>query len=306
MDTSAPKMEARATTVHTPRVGPVRPLPAPPGAEDPFRLGFRECMTTTPDGREVLEQVPLTAEDLLYPQEGDHVAQGFPHFSFLHPQADAMRRYLEKRPGIVVSSDVMLVLRHDGKTCAPDVAVIAGHFDTSEIDSGINLRAVGGRLCFAFEAISTSAKEIEEKDLKKNQQRYAKEGVEEYFTVYPQPGRKVSNLVGRRLGPSRQYAEIVPDAQGRVVSKTLDLFFSIDAETQELVVVDATSGERLRISDEEEAARAEAERRLAEETAARQKAETDLEEESQARLQALAEVERLKAQLRQIRDGDDG
>ncbi|MCP4663743.1 MAG: hypothetical protein GY856_50815, partial [bacterium] len=69
MDTSAPKMEARATTVHAPRV--VRQRPASPGAEEPFRLGFRERTTTTPDGREVLEQ------------------------------AEAMRRYLEKRPGIV-------------------------------------------------------------------------------------------------------------------------------------------------------------------------------------------------------------
>ncbi|MCP4662102.1 MAG: translation initiation factor 2, partial [bacterium] len=42
------------------------------------------------------------------------------------------------------------------------------------------------------------------------------------------------------------------------------------------------------------------------ETAARQKAETDLEQESQARLQAVAEVERLKAQLRQIQAGGDG
>ncbi|MCP4661532.1 MAG: hypothetical protein GY856_39525, partial [bacterium] len=98
MDTSAPKMEARATTVHAPRVGAVRQRPAPPGARDPFRLGFRERRVTTPDGCHVFAQIPLTAEDLVYPQEGDHVTQGMPHFSFLHPQADTMRRYLEKRP----------------------------------------------------------------------------------------------------------------------------------------------------------------------------------------------------------------
>ncbi len=72
------------------------------------------------------------------------------------------------------------------------------------------------------------------------------------------------------------------------------------------VAVDAATGERLRISDEEEAARLAAERRLAEETAARRSAEADRERESQARLQALAEVERLKAQLRQLRDGAGG
>jgi hypothetical protein len=97
MDTSAPKMEARASTVDAPQASRSRRRPTSPGAKDPFRLGFRWRRVSTPDGRDDLVQVPLTAEDLVYPQEGDHVAQGLPHFSFLHPQADAMRRHLEKR-----------------------------------------------------------------------------------------------------------------------------------------------------------------------------------------------------------------
>ena len=87
MDTSASKMEARATDA--PRTGQVRQRPASPGAKDPFRLGYRWRRITAPDGREDLEQVPLTAEDLVSPQEGDQVSQGLPHFSFLLPQADA-------------------------------------------------------------------------------------------------------------------------------------------------------------------------------------------------------------------------
>ena len=202
MDTSPSKMEARFPTVDAPRAARGRQRPASSGAKNPFRLGFRWRYVTAPDGSEVLDQIPLTAEDLLYPQEGDHVSQGFPHFSFVNPWADALRCYLEKRPGIVVTSDVLLVLRHDGKTCAPDVAVIEGSFDPSEIEAAVHLEAVGGRLVFVLEAVSTSEKEIEDKDLKNNPARYAREGVEEYFTVYPKPGRKVSNLVGRRLGPA--------------------------------------------------------------------------------------------------------
>lgn len=277
MDTSAPKMEARTTEVDSPRVSPLRQRPASPGAEDPFRLGYRERYVTTPDGRRVLEQVPLTPEDLVYPQEDDHVAQGFPHFSFLPPQADALRRHLEKRPGIVVTSDVLLVLRHDGKTSAPDVAVIEGDFDTSKIEGAIHLEAVGGRLVFALEAVSTSEKEIEEKDLEKNRVRYAKEGVEEYFTVYPVVGRRVRDLVGRRLEKGG-YVEIPPDAQGRVYSKKLDLIFQIDAESEELVVIDAGTGERLLSSDEEEAGRRQAEERAEQEAAARRQAEERAEQ----------------------------
>ncbi len=43
---------------------------------------------------------------------------------------------------------------------------------------------MGGRLAFALEAVSTSERQIEDKDLKKNLERYAREGVEEYFTLY--------------------------------------------------------------------------------------------------------------------------
>ena len=57
-----------------------------------------------------------------------------------------MRRYLEpRRPGVLVTSDVILVLRHDGKSCSPDVAVIEGDVDTSGILGGIHLAEVGGR-----------------------------------------------------------------------------------------------------------------------------------------------------------------
>ena len=310
MGTSHPKMEASAATAEVPRTEPRRQPPAPPGAEDPFRLGFRERRVTTPDGRRVLVQIPLTAEDLVYPQEGDHVTQGMPHFSFLHPQADAMRRYLEKRPGIVVTSDVTLVLRHDGKNCGPDVAVIEGDFDPGAIPGAIHLRQVGGRLAFALEAVSTSEREIEDKDLKKNLRRYAREGVEEYFTLYPVLGRRVRGLVGRRLvapeGRQRntagEWVEIPPDAEGRVVSEKLGLLFQIDAESENLVVSDAATGERLLISDEEEAGRrkAEAEREQAEveRAQAEERAAQAEERAAQAKERAAQAEERAEQGLR--------
>ncbi len=290
MGTSHPKMEASATATEVPRTEPRRQPQAPPGTRDPFRLGFRERRVTTPGGRRVFAQIPLTAEDLVYPQEGDHVTQGMPHFSFLHPQADAMRRYLEKRPGIVVTSDVTLVLRHDGKNCGPDVAVIEGDFDPDAIPGAIHLREVGGRLAFALEAVSTSEREIEDKDLKKNLVRYAREGVEEYFTLYPVLGRRVRGLVGRRFVRGA-WVEIPLDAERRVYSQKLDLFFQIDAASEELVVIDARTGERLLISDEEEARADEAEARADE-------AEARAEQEAAARRQAEARAEQAERGLR--------
>ncbi len=312
METTAATIQALRSTVPARRVPALRRRAAPPRRKDPFRLGFRERMITTPDGREVLEQIPLTPEDLIYPEEGDVVSQGMPHFSFLKSWIASMVYHLEKRPGFVVTSDVNLVLRHDKRNCAPDIAVIKGDFDHLGLEAGINLREVGGRLLFALEAVSTSEKEIENKDIEKNVDRYAREGVREYFTVYPKTKNKVSDLVGRRLGPAGKYVDIAPDAQGRVASEMVGLLFSIDAGTKGLVVEDAETGKRLLIFEEEAKARQQAEAAQQQEAEARQKAEAaqqqaeaDLEKESQARLEAFAEIERLKAQLRQSREGGD-
>ncbi len=232
---------------------------------DPFRFGFRHRLKTTADGQESVEQVPLDAEDLLYPQEGDVVADGYPHNEFLHPEADSLRRHLKKRRDFVVTCDVMLVLRSDGKNCAPDVAVIEGDVDRSTIERGVHLRKAGGRLVFALEVVSTSEKAIEEKDTRGNVGRYAQEGVAEYFTVYPIRERRVKDLVGRTLVEG-DYVEIAPDAAGRVYSAQLDLFFQIDAVSEELRAFDAQTGQLLLISDEEEAGRkiAEVGRKIAE------------------------------------------
>ena len=287
-------MEASASTVAVPRresrvrdsrVDPVRRPPAPPGAEDPYRLGFRERAVTTPDGRTVLEQIPLTIEDLVYPQEGDVVSDGFPHNWFLIPLYDAIRRHLGKLRATLVTFSTVLVLG-DGKNAGPDVAVIKGDVDLSGIRRAINLRAVGGRLVFVLEAVSTSDKDIADKDLETNVERYAEEGVEEYLTVFPVVERKVRDLVGRRLSDQGEYQTIAPDADGRVYCEQLGLYFYVDPESEELVAVDAETSQRLLTSDEEEArANREAEARR-QETEARQNAEARADREAEARQKA--------------------
>ncbi len=269
-----------------------RPRPAPvadpSSGDDPFRLGWRIRRGDTPDPREVDGRIPLSAEDLLYPQEGDVVPEGFPHFSVLLTVGEALRRFIrDERSGLLVTCDVTLVLG-DGKNSGPDVAVIRGEIDTSTVPRSINLRRVGGELIFVLEVVSTSEKEIENKDLVGNVKRYAEEGVSEYFTVYAVVDRKVRDLVGRRLQAGGDFVEIPPDAEGRMYSEQLDLFFQIDKGTEELVAFDAKTGERVRTGDDEKAARKVAEAR-AEEEAARAK------EEAAARKAAEARVEEQEA-----------
>ncbi len=82
--------------------------------------------------------------------------------------------------------------------------------------------------------------------------------------------------MGRRLSARGEYEEIPPDPAGRVVSKQLGLYFSIDPESEELVVVDAETGRRLLSSDEEEARADRAEARADREAEAWRRAEERL------------------------------
>ncbi len=182
---------------------------------------------------------------------------------------------------MLLTCDVTLVLG-DGKNSGPDVAVIRGEIDTSTVERAINLRQVGAELVFVLEVVSTSEKEIENKDLVGNVARYAREGVAEYFSVYLVVDRKVKDLVGRRL-QAGAYREIPPDAEGRVYSEQLNLFFQIEQESQELVAFDAETGQRLLISDEVEAKAEEEAARAQQEAAARQTAEARVEEAVAAR-----------------------
>ena len=102
--------------------------------------------------------------------------------------------------------------------------------------------------------------------------------MEEYFTLYPVLGRRVKDLVGRRLSAQGEYEEIPPDEAGRVYSEQLGLYFYIDPKSGKLVAVDAGTSQRLLTSDEEEA-------RANREAEARRQAEERAEQEAEARRQ---------------------
>ncbi len=50
-----------------------RPPTRPPDDADPFRYGWRYVSVRGPDGTETLDQVPLTLEDVLFPETGDFI-----------------------------------------------------------------------------------------------------------------------------------------------------------------------------------------------------------------------------------------
>jgi hypothetical protein len=72
---------------------PARKLPAlEESSGNPFRLGWRLRSVILPDGHAELVEEPLTAEDLLDPQLGDHVVQNSWHVATVHRLFEILTR----------------------------------------------------------------------------------------------------------------------------------------------------------------------------------------------------------------------
>jgi hypothetical protein len=289
---SSAKREARAAGGGSAAV--VRPADR---TADPFPLGWR--LRFSADADEGYERVPLTPADLLDPQEGDIVPEGNWHYRVLDPVADLLRRVLEQRPAagrpaLAVFRDVVMV-RKGRPNLSPDVAVIAGLRRPTAPSRSVDLDQEGVRLLFALEVISTSRKEIRDKDYVGNVRIYAEAGVPEYVAVEPgdvDRGAPVK-LSAWRLDRERgKLWTVQPDERGGFSSQTTGLWLGPDPWGPGLVVEDAATGQRLRFSDEEEAARRE-------EEAARREAERRADKAERRVDELEREIARLRGRLGQ-------
>jgi Uma2 family endonuclease len=103
------------------------PSPAPPEPDDPYRYGWRYVRRELPDGNIVVEQQPLTLEDVIHPQEGDQVTESQPHERRRRYLADVFEARLSDDPTAVVLSDVRVAWDVPGlRPLGPDIAVILG------------------------------------------------------------------------------------------------------------------------------------------------------------------------------------
>jgi len=233
----------------------------------------------------VIEEIPLTLEILLNPSEDDHVPQGNPHSRVLNSLTQRLRRYLERRGDWGVFSDLMVHwARKDLRSVAPDVTVAQGIADPEAVDENLDVAAAGCRVRAVFEVVTTRSKIKREKDEIHNKPLFAAAGVEDYVLLYPVKYRKRGDRAVRHftLQAGGAYREQKADAEGRYVLGSLGLWLSID-ESEELVLADVATGERILTPKEEEERRLQAERLAAEEAAARQAAERRATEEAAAR-----------------------
>src|ERR1700685_4074579 len=112
------------STIEDPRV---TPSPVPGSEADPFRYGWRFVPVKQPDGRVEVEQVPLTLEDLLFPEEGDFAVQYPSHINDCHYLKTVLDTRLAGDPEAVVLTDCRVDWNLPGvKPLGPDIAVFLG------------------------------------------------------------------------------------------------------------------------------------------------------------------------------------
>jgi Uma2 family endonuclease len=272
---------------------PVRKLPVDLESEisswrpREFPYGWRWRYAQLPNGEEAAERIPLTPEDLLAPQFGDEVTESSQHFKLLTRLADLLTRRYETQPDVLVTGNLQICWGvPDLSDPSPDIAVIRGVRDKERERSSFNVPQEGVRPSLVIEVVSDSDPRVRRNDLDTKVKLYQQAGIPEYL-LFDQPFTSGGHrqVLGFEMGLNQRYRRIVPDSQGRLLSRTTGLLFGVDQDGRIFVVTDAVTGERLRSSSEEEAGRKAAEERA---TAAE------------------AENARLRAELERLRKGSEG
>ena len=206
-----------------------RPPRSPSDEPDPFRYGWRYVRITRPDGTEEFDQVPLTLEDVLHPEEGDFIVQSDPHDrerTYLRTVSEAR---LEEDPTAVVLSDCRVDWNILGvRPLGPDLAVFFGvrrYIPWSTFD----VAEEGARPALVIEITSP---ETRNNDLEIKVNYYHRAGVPQYViadvTVEDEEQRRVE-LIEYRHGP-RGYRRFKPNKQGRIWLPAVELWLGLTRE----------------------------------------------------------------------------
>jgi colicin import membrane protein len=310
--------------------------PAAPEA-NPFRYGWRYVKRVRPDGKEELEQAPLTLEDVLHPQEDDVIPENNVHEAERGDLTRIFRSRLDRvRDGLVLSDCIIDWGVEGVRNHSPDVSVFADLAVPPPAQFGtFHLADSGGRCLFLVELVSPDTRT---NDVDRKIVEYHLAGVPMYVLVDQQRENGLRQLLVYRDTPAGY--ELAPlDEQGCYLLAPLGLRVGLrdnrtvcfDAETGE-VVGDYTQVSRaLEVADQrnreqdlaieaailknremaaaqrqaEEQARQEAEARAAAEKQAREEAEArrqEAEARAAAEEQARREAEARAAAEQRLRD----
>jgi len=180
-----------------------------------FRYGSRDVRVTRPDGSIDFEQIPLTLEEVLHPEEGDQLVSSHAHALDCNYLLNVSSERLAGDPSAVVLSDVSIYWeKPEWKHHRPDIAVILGVRRQKDWPS-FYVAVEGTRPALIIEVVSPSTRE---NDVETKVEQYAEVQVPHYVIAdaWESDGRRHLALIDYRLGPDGLYERQPLDAQGRV------------------------------------------------------------------------------------------
>jgi colicin import membrane protein len=275
----------------------------PPSVVDPFRYGWRDINRRRPDGTIEWEQIPLTLEDVLHPQEGDVILESTQHDRNVRYLADVLSERLSGDPGALVLRDCgvywdIAELRHH----SPDVAVILGLRSRRPQYASFNVAEEGVRPAILIEHVSPSTRS---NDVDTKVDHYHRARVPQYVIIDCEDDEDTTlRLIDYRWTPD-SYREEPADARGRVPLLAVNLYLGV--EGRRAVLFDSAGKELGDYEAISSALRAEAAARLTAEglvEAERARAEAERERadaEAASRRSAEDRLRAAEAELRRLR-----
>ncbi|MGB0389354.1 MAG: Uma2 family endonuclease [Ardenticatenaceae bacterium] len=262
---------------------------------------YRVLIDHDQTGQEIYSYQPLTEADFLDPQEGDQFMQGPRHEIDTTDATSIFRYLYRDDPDTVVLSDVKILWGIKGLSePAPDVAIIPNvGVAEKELPSSFDVVEHGTRPRFVLEIVSPNYRKADREDkVKIYAQAGVEEYI--FIDSNWQKSGLVSYEVHGYLLTSRQYWSNPPNDKGWIYSPANKVWIGPNEAGDGFIVVDRRTGERilpdqLRADAAEERAEA-AEERAESEAQARAEAQrlaVEAEERAQAEAAARAEAQRL-------------
>ncbi len=282
-----------------------------------FRYGWRDVLITRPDGTEALDQIPLTLEDVLHPEEGDHILETDAHDWDRIYLKEVFSAQFDHYPAAVVLADCGVDLNIPNvRPICPDIAVF---FNVKRhINWGIfDVAAEGAQPKLVVEVSSRSTR-THDFGAKFDYYHRAKVPMYVIADTAGRGGNRRIKLIGYQYEPEA-YKPIPVGSDGRIYLEPVRLWLGTTRDRRagyvRLACFDPDTGDELgdytavnralaearAVAHADSEARAEAEARAKAEAQARADAEARSRAESQARADAEARIRELEAELKRSR-----
>jgi colicin import membrane protein len=213
---------------------------------NPFRFGWRYVQQIGNDGTKQWVQVPLTLDDVLHPQEGDHIPDNSQQARDCTYLYGILKWRLANNPYAVVFTDCLVNWGVRGlRNHSPDISVFDGVATPHRDWTTFAVAKEGAHSVLVVEIVSPEAhdRQARDNDVVTKVREYYRARVPSYAIVDQERVGGSRRILGYRRG-TRKYVPMPLDEQGRLLLEPVRLLMGLREER--VVCWDADTGEEIR------------------------------------------------------------